>query len=200
MTLKLNETIARKVLETVDAGLVNGMGKPVPGQMCVEAAVCFAYGLPHSDNPPCVGSAVRSFKIKLNDARWSSVAARTQGMRALAIAQLGSDAIDQLAFAKMVTEGAIRVIVPMAMRRAAEMAKEPHKATLLAVADHCENEGTPEAAQAARDAAYAYACAAAAVYRDSVLNACADIGLQALIALDSPGCKYLFLLDEEVEA
>ena len=74
--MELNESIARKVLTTVDAGLVSGMGDQVPGRMCVEAAVCYAYGLPHSDNPPCVGAAVRSFKIGLNDSRWSSSTAR----------------------------------------------------------------------------------------------------------------------------
>lgn len=58
--MELNLDIAKKVLATVDAGLVLGMGESVPGQMCVEAAVCFAYGLPHSDNPPCVGHAVRT--------------------------------------------------------------------------------------------------------------------------------------------
>lgn len=62
--------IAKKVLATVDAGLVQGVGQPAPGQMCVEAAVCFALGLPHGDNPPCVAPAVRALKIRLNDAAW----------------------------------------------------------------------------------------------------------------------------------
>ena len=58
--------------------------------MCVEAAVCYAYDLPHSDKPPCVGNAVREFKIRLNDCNWSSSKARARGMRRIAIAQLGS--------------------------------------------------------------------------------------------------------------
>src|SRR5690349_4673650 len=96
--MNLNEDVAKKVLETVDAGLCRGMGEPVPGQMCVEAAVCYALGLPHSDNPPCVGEAIRSFKIQLNDSCWSSNAARAKGMRRVAVAQLGSIEVDQVAF------------------------------------------------------------------------------------------------------
>src|ERR1051326_3385041 len=79
--------IARKVLEIVDHGLTNGKGEPIPGKMCVEAAVCFALGLPHGDNPPCVGEAVRSFKIALNDCEWTSDTARAKGLRKIAVAQ-----------------------------------------------------------------------------------------------------------------
>src|SRR6185503_557973 len=96
--MELTQAVAQKVLDTVDAGLVHGLGKPIAGQMCVEAAVCFALGIPHSDNPPCVGAAVRAFKIALNDSKWSSNAARAKGLRRVAIAQLGSDGIDQVAF------------------------------------------------------------------------------------------------------
>lgn len=88
--MEINQEIVSKILETVDAGLTVGLGKPVPGQMCVEAAVCYALGLPHSDNPQCVSEAVRSFKIGLNDAEWSSPQARAAGLRRLAIAQLGT--------------------------------------------------------------------------------------------------------------
>ena len=219
MSYELNETLAAKVLSTVDAGLVNGLGRAEPGKMCVEAAVCFAYGLPHSDNPPCVGSAVRRFKIRLNDSSWSSNEARTKGMRKLAIAQLGSDAIDQKAFAKLVTEGSIRKIVPIALRAAASR-NPKHAEALEAAAIRCELEGTGEAAKWAREVAEkarkdaaaaaaaaadaaaaaaadadAAAAAAADAARDHVLNVCAEIGLQALITLKSPGCEYLYLCD-----
>src|SRR6185295_6211374 len=79
--MELTEAVAAKVLQVVDAGLCVGKGKPVLGQMCVEAAVCFALGEPHSDEPSCVGSAVRAFKIRLNDSPWSSDQARAKGMR-----------------------------------------------------------------------------------------------------------------------
>src|SRR5271157_2318609 len=107
---KITEVIARKVLETVDAGLVNGVGVPVPGQMCVEAAVCYALGLPHGDDPACVAPALRMLKIRLNDANWSSPASRAAGMRRLAVAQLGSaGALDEKEFADRVVDYAIRV-------------------------------------------------------------------------------------------
>ncbi len=243
---QVNETIARTVLNVVDAGLVRGLGSAKPGQMCVEAAVCFAYGLPHSDNPPCVGAAVRAFKIRLNDAAWSSDQARAKGMRKLAIAQLGSDQIDQKAFRQIVAEQTIRQIVPIALRAAAK--RNPKCAERLeAAAVRCEQEGTQQAAEAARNparetrngaaacaakdvtdaaaaayaaaaacaakdvtdaAAYAYAAAhaaaaayeaasayAAAAERDRVLAVSADLALAALLALNSPGCEFLYLTE-----
>ena len=90
MTIEITETVARKVLEVVDAGLVKGLGTAKPGSMCVEAAVCYAMGLPHGDNPSCVARSLRSLKIRLNDSAWSSNEARAKGLRRLAVAQLGS--------------------------------------------------------------------------------------------------------------
>ena len=172
--MELTEEIARKVLTTVDAGLVHGMGKPVAGKMCVEAAVCFALGLPHGDNPPCVGSAVRAFKIRLNDSNWSSNEARAKGMRRIAIAQLGSDQIDQKEFANLLAVEVIKQIVPIAMRAAASVCKdETKKAAMLAAADECETEGTEESARKARTAA------AAAAYADAAGYAAADAAAYA---------------------
>ena len=48
--MEMSREIAKKVLATVDAGLVQGLGSPVPGQMCVEAALNYALGREHSDN------------------------------------------------------------------------------------------------------------------------------------------------------
>jgi predicted RNA-binding Zn ribbon-like protein len=75
MATDLNEPLIRKLLATVDAGLVKGLGKPVAGKMCVEAAISYALGEPHSDGPSCVEPAVRASKIALNDKPWSSAAA-----------------------------------------------------------------------------------------------------------------------------
>jgi hypothetical protein len=193
--MELTEAVAKKVLETVDAGLVHGMGEPVPGKMCVEAAVCFALGLPHGDDPPCVGRAVRAFKIKINDSRWSSDEARAKGMRRVAIAQLGSDQIDQVAFAKIVAEETIRQIVPIALRAAASL--NPKKADVLeAAAIRCEKEGTREAARNARSAAdaaadaYAYAYAAAAAAADAYAYAYAYAAAAA--AADAAAYAYAY--------
>jgi hypothetical protein len=158
--MKITKTLAKKVLEVVDAGLCSGKGIPVPGQMCVEAAVCYALGEPHSDEPSCVSPALRRFKIRLNDSEWSSNEARTKGLRRIAIAQLGTaGTLDETEFAKRISEAIIRKILPKVFRLVAQQIPD-HKDNLLAAADRCEKEGTKEAANAA-DAAYAAADAAA---------------------------------------
>ncbi len=116
--IKLTRKVAEKVLKVVDAGLVSGLGKAKPGQMCVEAAVCYALGLPHGDNPPCVGESVRSFKISLNDCKWPTDEDRTKGMRKLAIAQLGSNEIDQTKFLEIVGFKCITQILPVIVQNA----------------------------------------------------------------------------------
>jgi hypothetical protein len=204
--MEITEAVARKVIETVDAGLVNGLGKAKPGSMCVEAAVCFALGLPHGDNPPCVGRAVRAFKICLNDSQWSSDAARAKGMRLLAVAQLGSDKIDQRRFAKEVVVGTVKKILPIALRAAAK-ALPAHAEALEVCAVACEaaidfaaarsaaqksREVTKtvraDATYAAADAAYAAAAAAyaaadaAAAYAAYAADADADADAAAAAA------------------
>jgi len=205
-TVKLSRTVARKVLAIVDSGLVYGLGKPIPGQMCVEAAVNYALGHEHGDNPSCVGSAVRAFKIKLNDSCWPTNESRTKGMRKLAIAQLGSDTIDQQAFREYVVVNTVKRILPIALRAAASRIPA-HKEALEMAADACEAivdlssaravaGATQKTALAAR-AAYAADAAAAADARSKakikVLSLAAKIGLEALIKLKSPGCQWLDL-------
>src|SRR5882757_5357777 len=162
MTIEITEKVARKVLKIVDAGLSKGMGNPKAGQMCVEAAVCFALDLPHGDDPACVSRALRGLKINLNDRNWSSKAARARGLRRLAVAQLGSrDHLDDREFAKRVAELAIRKSVPEALRTAASIHKDPvHVQALRAAADKCEREPTEANSRFARDAAYAANAAA----------------------------------------
>ena len=193
----LSREIAAKVLRTVDAGLCSGKGEPIPGRMCVEAAVCYALGQPHGDDPECVGSAVRRYKIRLNDADWPSNTARATGMRKLAVAQLGSDTIDQRAFAKIVVRETIRRILPITFRNCA--ARNTKLANQLDVmAQLCESKPDRDTANKAKELALevradAYAAAAAL----TILHTCADIGLQALIELKSPGCKWLDLCEAE---
>ena len=66
------ENVRKKLTEIIPAGLVRGLGKPSPGEFCVEAAVCFAMGEPHSDMPSCVAEPDRTLLIRLNDLNWSS--------------------------------------------------------------------------------------------------------------------------------
>ena len=107
--IEITREVAAKVLNVVDAGLVKGVGEPVAGQMCVEAAVNYALGRDHGDDPGCVSQAVRALKIRLNDANWSSNTARSKGLRRLALAQLGSlGTVDDQDFANRVVKLAIQ--------------------------------------------------------------------------------------------
>lgn len=175
--LEINIDVARKVLQTIDAGLCTGAGVPEPGKMCVEAAVCYALGLPHGDNPSCVSPALRSLKIRLNDCSWSSNEARAKGLRRLGLAQLGSkDTLDEKEFVRRVVDLAIRVKVPAALRAAASVHKDPrHQAALNAAAKKCESEANRSSAIEARDIArqaqYAAAAADAADAADAAAAA-----------------------------
>lgn len=90
----LNPDVVHRVLSVVDRGLSHGIGKPIPGRMCVEAAVCYALGLEHGDDPKCVHQMVRKIKIILNDSEWSSRKSRAAGLRRLSVLQLGTSDID----------------------------------------------------------------------------------------------------------
>jgi hypothetical protein len=174
--ITITKEIAAKVIETVDAGLVSGIGIQQPGKMCVEAAVCFALGLPHSDDPGCVSPALRSLKIRLNDSNWSSNAARAKGLRRLAVAQLGSlDALDDREFANRVAKLAIQVSVPRALRAAASIQKDQkHVDALMEAAKRCEQDGSREAARNAKSAAAAAAAYDAAAAAAAAADAAAD--------------------------
>lgn len=89
--MEITTRIAKRVLKVVNAGLIQGIGSPEPGHMCVEAAVCYALGEPHGDEPSCVQHAFRLFKIRANDHEvFLSTPTRTNALRRLAILQLGS--------------------------------------------------------------------------------------------------------------
>ena len=243
-TIAITKELAQKVKETVSHGLVKGLGKPKLGQMCVEAAVNYACGLPHGDNPSCVGSAVRLFKIRLNDAKWSSNDARAKGMLKIAIAQLGSNIIDQVAFAKIVVFKTITVLMvailndngyneeailcensktlleakdniwsiknklyavaagnvadasAYAANVASAYAANAAEAAAYAAAEAAAAYAAADAAEAAAEAAaYAAAEAAEAAATDKYLLISANICLEALIELKSPGCEFLYLCD-----
>lgn len=150
--MEITKSVIEKFDEAVSRGFSFGVGKR-DGQMCVEAAICYALGLPHSDNPGCVTYSVMSFKIVLNDQNWSSPQARAKGLRNLGIAQLGSKGIvvDEEFFTN-ISKKLIQVLIPTLFREIF-----PNNAALLAAADRCEREGTNESAYAAAKAAAAVA-------------------------------------------
>lgn len=209
--LKLTKRHARKVLEVVDRGLSCGMGDPKPGKMCVEAAVCYALGLPHGDEPPCVGSEVRDFKIALNDCNWSSKAARARGMRKLAIAQLGSRSISQMAFRREIIVRLAREFLPLVSPSHKELILGCKRvADVRNVAERIRAANTGTAYNAAQYFRYAtlagagsssHAVRGLSFYtghlskrkRDALLCRVADIALRVLVELKSPGCRWLDL-------
>src|SRR5262245_26523286 len=183
--MEITREIATKVRDVVDAGLSNGLGTPEPGKMCVEAAVCYALGLPHGDDPACVAPSLRRLKIGLNDRAWSSPRARAKGLRRLAVAQLGSAGVlDEQEFRRRVVDMTIRKAVPVGLRAAARV--NPQFADRLkAAALRCEQEGTREACQYARQEAHYDAVAAAAADAYSAADAAAYAADAAAYAADA---------------
>jgi hypothetical protein len=182
MQVQIDETIARKVLSIVDQGLSSGLGVQEPGKMCVEAAVCYALGLPHGDDPGCVAPSLRALKIRLNDSSWSSKQARAKGLRRLAVAQLGSKYnLNEKEFRRRLVDHALHVSTPQALRSAASVQKNAeHKQALIDAANRCEVEGTREAALHGKKTAYAaYAAYAASAYAASAASAASDAAAYA---------------------
>jgi len=180
--VEINRALVEKILETVDAGLVAGVGDPEPGKMCVEAAVCYSLGLPHGDDPGCVAQSVRKLKIRLNDSRWSSPAARAAGLRRLAIAQLGTaENFDSVEFSRRVAVMTVQTVLPPMLRR---YGLETH-------ATACEAATTiDDAADAASAASAAAAHASASVYYAAVAasaaaHASASVYYAAVAAADA---------------
>lgn len=111
-----NLEVARRVNWLCSKGLTAGAGNPVPGEMCVEAAVCYAMNLKHGDNPRCVSKDVRRFKILLNDSDgWMNDASRGRGLRKIAIAQLGSSQMRPGVFMETLAEQFYTSILPYAL-------------------------------------------------------------------------------------
>jgi len=219
--MKYGIEAARKVLAVVDQGLVIGLGRPVPGQLCVEAAVCLALGEPHGDRPSCVATPDRDFKVRLNDARWSSPDARAAGMRRLSVMQLGTLGTDRAPWAAILIELTIRRVLPEALEAAAQRVPA-HAEALRAAARRCAAEGTREAALDAKraadasasaaayaaatyaaDAAYAAAAAADTAYaaeRDRILTISARCAEEAYERTGSPGVDLLRQIESEAQS
>ena len=156
-------------------GLSNGKGDP-SGQMCIEAAICATLGLPHGDDPGCVATAVRAFKIALNDSQWPSPQARATGLYKLGLAQLGSKGVvDDRAFSVRLAQLTIQQLIPKLFREVF-----PSNQACLDVAKRCEIAGS-----ARTDASYAAPAHAA------YLTLSADLALEVLKELNSPGCQLL---------
>lgn len=49
--MKITKELVEKINTLLDHGLISGLGRPIPGRMCVEAVVCNALGLPPNPFP-----------------------------------------------------------------------------------------------------------------------------------------------------
>jgi len=157
---------AEKVLEVVDKGLCSGLGKPFPGQMCVEAAVCYGLGQEHGDRPICVHESVRAYKIEINDARWSSNQARAKGLRKIAIAQLGSidSQFNSQVFVEHLVLGVVNQILPLVLEGIVDSE----------IIQSCVNAKTLEAAAEEAEAARSAAWTAAWTAKTAAAKAAAE--------------------------
>jgi hypothetical protein len=166
--MRITRPMAKRVLEVVDAGLVSGLGRAKPGQTCVEGAITVALGLPFNAEPICAHKVMCSLKVTLNDAGWSSPAARAKGLRKLALLQLGTaTTLDGQEFARRVSLMVVNTIIPETLMIVADMAGMPakHKTALVTAAKACESAvDLAAASDAASDAASA---ASAAIYAAS---------------------------------
>src|SRR5262245_5287442 len=106
------------------------------------------------DDPNGVLPDLRLMRRRLTHAPWSRPVAQQPAMRRLAIAQLGSAALDAGEFRTRVVNLTVRTTVSAGLRAAAEV-NPTHAARLLSAAERCEREGTPEALEEARQAARA---------------------------------------------
>lgn len=162
----------------LDRGLCTGIGTK-DGQMCIEAAISVALDLPFNDNPRCVGSAVRAYKIKINDSHhWKDSKSRAKHLRNLGIAQLGSNIIDQIEFSKKLAKATIQILIP-------QLYREIFPGKYKDIIKRCELEGSKEAAKAA------YAAAAAAANSEKYLILSVNICLNVLKEMNCPGIAYL---------
>lgn len=262
--MEITEALAMQVLEVVNLGLARGSGGTEPGEMAIEEATLYALDLSRRDPLP-FGAAVTDYLSVLNysDAwvardDWTLNKTRAEGLRRAAIAQLGSDTIDQGAFAKYVVAQIIRRVLPIALRAPAsssiaENEEFPPIKMLEVVAGWCEtrqelnggwaayqafcisNNVTYQVLQRADSYLYEYAARAAmnawsaasfvghgnppgdnearfaavtasfaasaanAVGADGneVLRLAAEIAVEALARLESPGARWLSLCEGE---
>ena len=126
-------------------------------EVCVRELRCLALGLPWSDHPDGESASPTDKACqRLNDANWSSDAARTEACLPLALL---SEETAANGWVDRYIDRTIREIVPIALRAAAKRVPK-HAGKLETAAKRCEAEGKAAIRDAA-DAAYAAANAAA---------------------------------------
>lgn len=199
-------TFTRKFDEILSRGLCKGLGEK-NGQMCIEAAITCALDLPFDDSPICVTEDIQRFKISLNDSNWSSPVARANGLRDLGIAQLGSkDVIFEKTFSDLLYGKMLRVFIPTLFREIFPkksicldlVAKLETSADLSFDLINAIYEAASYVDYNAAEAVWANCPAIMARYAnlcskfpDKYLLLCAQLALETLKELKSPGCEWI---------
>lgn len=211
----INQTAVKKVLEVVDAGLSHGLGDPQPGEMCVMAAINYALGYRHGDRPKCVGEAVRTIDICINDCSWSSPEARAKGMRREAVAKLGSNRINQLKFTQLLSIAFLKQVLLKQKKsglrggQAAKLRKlrgdslvdgflemrvrEPARYVQIAMRFAVEDKEVDYAVNTLTNFIYSTHSDLEGKARDEYLSKLSRIVEKVLVQMKSPGTKYLDL-------
>jgi hypothetical protein len=158
-----NTTLRNRVTDIVSAGLVVGLGHPIPGEMCLEAAICLALGESHGDSPSCVALPDRNYAMALQDAYPGTIAERAALFLPLGLAQLGTSGSDRGPWLRRLVAGTIGQVLPFWLLRAAEK-NDTHAPMLRAAAARCALEQSAASAYAAAASAYAAASSASSAY------------------------------------
>jgi len=199
----ITKELVRKINQILDKGLVNGLGVATPGKFCVEAAICYALGERHDDKPSCVNPYIADFKIELNDCQWSSNKARAEGLRKLAIAQLGSKKFSRKEFLEKTEEKCKRELAPWLLSKIIlKRAFRPTSPKEIRLLRRCYQTGT--STEAHRRAfieitdcypenwnSLLYVNKRFKFKKDEQYKKAAEILLSVLKEMKSPGVKYL---------
>ena len=147
--MEANEQSTCAVLALVDYESDGGMGKSL-----------------------CVSPVLQRFICCFKQAQWSSDEVRANGLRRLAIAQVGTaGTLDERLFAEKLRAASFNKLLAAVVKTVGNLLKDPHRSKLLQAASCCETDATFAAAkmaacaltEAAHAAAGAYAQLAAAV-------------------------------------
>lgn len=209
-----------------------GTGEQLPAWRC-ESYTFYYPLLPHDDDTKCVGWAVRYLVFHINNREWSSDEARAAGLRKLAVAQLGSDQLDQFRFAELVALKTVQKLCPLLFAELAKLAEtDEDRESMKSAGRDCAEvtsleeaievlnrdiasaRGLPHTLEIARSSAHALAHGhilahaldlalflaltldhVIAITSDEALTMLADICLEVLVEMGSPGCQHLGLCE-----
>jgi len=157
------------------------------GECCVRELRACALEIPWTDSPDNNSATDKSCQ-RLNDARWSSDAVRTEHCLPLALLTESEAAPG---WVKNYAERTIREIISEAMETAAKIHPDKkHQDALNAAGKRCREEGTKESAHAAYAAAYAANAAAKDAAYAAYAAAAKDAAYAAYAAYAATNASY----------